>query len=150
MLKLNQYVCKAKNIPAIVKKQPGYSGFGEYMVAMTASGSGLRLYVAAGGKWMDASLEDVPGLSVVSAWDGARKNGTEGGSAKTPAKQSASRANGAKGGRPYRWMIVRKISGIPVSRHATREAADKAWRDDPRDPLETREYNDGYWREMKV
>jgi hypothetical protein len=70
------------------------------------------------------------------------------------AKRTAqSRANGAKGGRPYAWRLVRKISGIPVSRHATPEAASKAvakWAQPERDPLELREYNAGYWAEMHV
>lgn len=73
------------------------------------------------------------------------------GRAKSAAKAESSRANGAKGGRPYAWMLVRKISGIPISRHATREAASKAnarWMEPERDPLEMREYNAGYWAEM--
>jgi hypothetical protein len=73
------------------------------------------------------------------------------GSARTPAKAAQSRVNGARGGRPYRWMLVRKISGIPVSRHATREAASKAsakWPQPERDPLELREYNAGYRAKM--
>jgi hypothetical protein len=48
-------------------------------------------------------------------------------------------------------MLVRKITGIPVSRHTTRDLADDAsgrWPRPEADPLEVRVYSAYYWRQM--
>lgn len=78
--------------------------------------------------------------------------GRKGGSAKSEAKTAAARENAKKGGRPpYTWMLVRKISGIPVSRHTSRDLASAAydrWAQPEIDPLEVREYSAGYWKQM--
>jgi hypothetical protein len=51
----------------------------------------------------------------------------------------------------YSHMLVRKISGIPVSRHCSEGAAINALRrkDSRRDPLELREYSAEYYAKMK-
>lgn len=96
---LNGHQATAKSLPAIIRRQPGYRGDGEYRVAMSTTG-GLRLYRAVEGRWMDASLEDVPGLSVVDKWAAARIIGSQGGKATGGRKAEAARANGRRGGRP--------------------------------------------------
>jgi hypothetical protein len=65
-----------------------------------ATTGGLRLYRAVEGRWMDASLEDVPGLAVVDKWAAARIMGSKGGKVTGGRKAEAARANGRKGGRP--------------------------------------------------
>jgi len=68
MVTLNGYRVAARKVPSIVRKQPGYSGDGTYCVLATASGN-LRLYKAVNGQYMDASLQDVPALDIVRAWE---------------------------------------------------------------------------------
>ena len=50
----------------------------------------------------------------------------------------------------YSHMLVCKISGIVASRHSSERAAIKALRakDSARDPLELREYSEGYFAKM--
>jgi len=77
--------------------------------------------------------------------------GAKGGASKSAAKGEASKANGAKGGRPYAYILRRKITGVAISRHATIEAARRASKkigDDPRAPLEIIDYSENYWNEM--
>ena len=45
-----------------VKRQPGYTGDGDYAVAKACGGLETRLYKSIDGKWKDASLYDVPQL----------------------------------------------------------------------------------------
>lgn len=81
--------------------------------------------------------------------------GRKGGSSKSEAKRKASAENGKKGGRPFRYMLVKKINGRVVSRHFTMDAATKAWNKwvdagkGDIDPLEKRAYSETYWRDMK-
>lgn len=53
----------ASQLPAgdakIIRSQPGYRDGEPMMLAQTKSG-GIRLYVLVSGRWMDASLEDIP------------------------------------------------------------------------------------------
>lgn len=50
----------------------------------------------------------------------------------------------------YSHMLVCKISGIVASRHSSERTAIKALRakDSARDPLELREYSEGYFAKM--
>ena len=48
------------------------------------------------------------GMQETTEHEAAVLLGRRGGSAKTPAKAAASRANGAKGGRPAKWKQVRE------------------------------------------
>lgn len=53
-------------VPKIVREQPGYDDQGtqrqtSYTVARGVMG-GIRLYAWINGKWMDASLRDVPSM----------------------------------------------------------------------------------------
>lgn len=52
--------------------------------------------------------------------------------------------------RNYTYMIVRKISGLCVSRHTTEASALSSLRkkDSDRDPLELRAYSGPYWSKM--
>ena len=52
----------------------------------------------------------------------------------------------------YTHMVIRKINGRVVSRHATHENAIKAtrkWAQPERDPVEVREYSEKYYQDMK-
>lgn len=51
----------------------------------------------------------------------------------------------------YNVMLVRTISGIPVSRHCTAVGAIRTLRrkDSARDPIEMRDYSEKYWNEMR-
>jgi hypothetical protein len=46
---------------AIIRDQPGYRR-GEEMAIMKATSGGFRLFVRVSGKWMDGSLNDLPGV----------------------------------------------------------------------------------------
>jgi hypothetical protein len=97
MIYLNFIKMSSKDVPAIVKNQPGYSGNGTYIVL--PSETGTRLYASIAGSWMDASLEDVPELEPY-LFGSYKEMSRKGGKAITEAKKKAARENGKKGGRP--------------------------------------------------
>ena len=96
MVKINGTEIDGRKVPQVIRKQPGYSGEGSYQVAEAKTG-GYRLYKWVSGKWMDASLSDIPSLETILATSEAARAM---GSVKSPAKTAAVRENGKKGGRP--------------------------------------------------
>lgn len=53
-----------RKVSGIIRQQPGYSVGGNYRTAKTKTG-GYRLYKLVSGQWMDASLDDHPGLAKI-------------------------------------------------------------------------------------
>ncbi len=49
--------------------------------------------------------------------------------------------------RVWQFMVAEKITGIPRSRHESREAAERQWakRNCPRVPHEIKAYSQAYW-----
>jgi hypothetical protein len=93
MVKINGVGIDGRKVATIIKDQPGYSGDGSYMVAKATTG-GYRLYKDVSGNWMDASLNDAPGLEAqLLATDSARALRA----IPSEKRTAASAANGAKG-----------------------------------------------------
>ena len=64
MVTINGVKVDGRKVNRAIRRQPGYSGEGSYMIAKATTG-GYRLYKAIGHDWLDASLADSADLGAL-------------------------------------------------------------------------------------